>query len=384
MITSIRRYLLVHLLLGFTAIIAMMTLASSYCDHQSIDRHLDHWLQLSVQHCQQGKSIATHKKLTAERNGLRQSLERQIATNAMYILIFSYPILGLLIWFIIGRGLKALSRVGKEVSDRAAHYLEPFDLQSIPREMSPLIDELNKLFLRLHQGLEREKAFSANAAHELRTPLAAIKTQAQVAGKMVDETQRKKALRNLIASVDRCTHVVQQLLILSRLVPDATLQDVSKLNLSNLTAEVIAELAPAAIRKQIDIELITGSTQIFLEGNATALSILIRNLVDNAIRYTPEHGVITVHLNQSIGQRHLILRVTDNGPGISPELRSQVFERFYRVLGNQSSGSGLGLAIVQQIASLHCAKVILETPSSGQGLEVIIHFPGHVTGHTTP
>ena len=373
MITSIRRYLLIHLLLGFTAIIAIMTIASYYWDHKSIDHHLDHWLQRSTQHCQSTSPI------TADRNSIRQSLESQIATNTVYILIFSYPILGLLIWFIIGRGLNALSRVGKEVGDRATHYLEPFDLKSIPIEMLPLIDELNKLFLRLHQGLEREKAFSANAAHELRTPLAAIKTQAQVARKTNDETQRKTALRNLIASVDRCTHVVQQLLILSRLVPEATLQDVSKVDLSNLTAEVIAGLAPAAINKQIDIELIAASKKIYLAANATALSILIRNLVDNAIRYTPEHGIITVHLSQSIDQRHSTLRVSDNGPGISPELRSQVFERFYRVLGNQSSGSGLGLAIVQQIASLHNAKVILETPINGQGLDVIIHFPNHTT-----
>ncbi len=203
-------------------------------------------------------------------------------------MFWTYPLSGLLIWFIIGRGLDSLRSVASEVSHRDPANLEPVNAAEVPMEIKPLVEELNKLFLRLHQALEREKRFAADAAHELRTPLAALRMQAQVARNATNEEERQTMMNNLIAAVDRSTHVVQQLLTLSRLTPEAnTIDDILPMNLTRLTAEIIAQLAPSAFDKQIDIAL-EAPEETFIPGNITALSILVRNLIDNAIRYTPK------------------------------------------------------------------------------------------------
>ncbi len=312
--------------------------------------------------------------LVAERFNTRHALGRRITNDYLLTILFAYPLLGLLIWCIVGRGLGSLKRVTNELSHRDPSYLEPVDTQSVPVEIKPLVDELNELFLRLQQAFGREKRFASDAAHELRTPLAALKTQAQVALKSANTQEKHATLIKVLSGVDRCTHIVEQLLTLSRLVPEAsTLHDITKLNLPHLITEVLAELAPTAVDKQIDIELIADDQDINIMGNTTAITILARNLIDNAIRYTPEGGQIKVFVFAE-GDKATI-RVQDNGPGIPAELRARVFERFYRVLGNKSPGSGLGLAIVQQIASFHNATVTLSEPESGTGLVVDITFP---------
>lgn len=314
----------------------------------------------------------------AEEYNVRNQLENAIKQDDIYILLIIYPLAGLLIWFIIGSGLRSIDRVAKEVSHRLPSYLDPVDTTIVPDEIKPLVIELNKLFTRLQQALEREKRFAGDAAHELRTPLAALKTQAQVALKTNDDAERIMMLNNLIASVDRCTHIVQQLLTLSRLAPEANLlTDATTVNLAKLTSESIAQLAPYAVEKQIDIELIANEEKTMILGNLTALNILVRNLVDNAIRYTPEGGIIKVFVEVSEDDK-VHLRVIDNGPGIPTDLQSRVFERFFRVLGNKSQGSGLGLAIVQQIVQLHNAQIKLALPQAGKGLEVDVSFPHFV------
>lgn len=315
--------------------------------------------------------------VAAEPFVMRDELGNRIARDDLCIMLLTYPISGVLIWFIIGLGLKSIRRVADEIAHRESNYLEPVDLQSVPVEIKPLVNELNKLFYRLHQALEREKRFAADAAHELKTPLAALRTQTQVALRTTNEQERNTALQHLITGVDRCTHVVQQLLTLSRLLPEEnTLEDIKKVNLPALAAEIIAQLVPAALEKNIEVALINRKQVLIIEGNAIALGILIRNLVDNAIRYTPNNGKVKIYITTT--RNHVNLRVTDNGPGIPPELRGRVFERFYRVLGNQSTGSGLGMAIVEQIALLHRAKVKLATPKNGKGLEVKVMFPNYL------
>jgi len=311
----------------------------------------------------------------AERYDIREELGKRIARDDMYIMLLVYPLLGLLIWIIIGKGLSPLRRITNELSSRDPGHLAPVDLSHVPSEIKPLVDELNKLFLRLQRALDREKRFAADAAHELRTPLAGLKTQTQVALKITDTEERNEALKKLIRSVDRCTHIIEQLLTLSRLVPEEPhlLQDISNVNLHNLAVEIITMLVPKAIEKDIDLELICPNKAVTVKGNNTALGILLRNLIDNAIRYSPEGAYVKVAITDK--KSHIVLSVIDNGPGIPPELRSRVFERFFRVLGNKAPGSGLGLAIVQQIASLHKAEVKLTAPESGQGLQVDIYFP---------
>lgn len=314
------------------------------------------------------------RTVLAERYDTRNELGHRIAQDDLYIMLLTFPLSGLLIWIIIGRGLDSLDKVAEEVANRAPTHLEPVDLHEVPEEIKPVIDELNKLFFRLKEGFEREKRFAADAAHELRTPLAALKTQAQVALHSNDIEEKNQALQKLIASVNRSTHIVQQLLTMSRLVPEAAhMEEKDEVNLSRLTREILAMLAPAAVEKQIDLEFESDAENLTIYGNSTALGILIRNLVDNSIRYCNEHGRIIVRLAKL--QDEIMLEVSDNGPGIPAELQMRVFERFFRVLGNKSPGSGLGLAIVQQIAELHGGRLMLDTPKKGTGLIVRFFLP---------
>ncbi len=310
----------------------------------------------------------------AERYDTRNELGRRIAQDDLYIMLLTFPLSGLLIWIIIGRGLDSLDRVAQEVANRAPTHLDPVNLREVPEEIKPVIDELNKLFFRLQEGFEREKRFAADAAHELRTPLAALKAQAQVALNSNNLEDKNAALQKLIASVNRSTHIVQQLLTMSKLVPEAAnINDSDEVNLVKLTREILAMLAPSAVEKNIELEFEHEQIATHFTGNSTAISILIRNLVDNAIRYcNEEEGVVLVKVYQTM--ENLVLEVRDNGPGIPIELQSRVFERFFRVLGNKSTGSGLGLAIVRQICDLHGGRVELNAPSEGTGLIVKVFF----------
>jgi two-component system sensor histidine kinase QseC len=314
--------------------------------------------------------------LIAERYELRSQLAHELTWGNLFMLLWSYPLFGLLIWLSIDRGLSSLKRITRNISSRRSTNFDTVDIRDVPLEVKPVVEALNKLFLRLNDTFIRNKRFSADAAHELRTPLAALKTQAQVALKAPDEDGKKQGLRNVILGVDRCTHIVQQLLILSRLAPEATLNDIRQFNITKLAAEVIAQLVPSAIKKDIEVELEETQRDVLLTGNETSLAILIRNLVDNAIRYTPEGGTVNIQIQHE--HKQTIVKVTDSGPGIPEKLRSRVFERFYRVLGTKASGSGLGLAIVQQIAELHKAHITLGTPANNQGLEISVTFPDGV------
>jgi two-component system, OmpR family, sensor histidine kinase QseC len=315
------------------------------------------------------------RTVLAEKYDTRNELGHRIAQDDLYIMLLTFPLSGLLIWIIIGRGLDSLERVAEEVANRAPTHLEPVNLEEVPEEIKPVIDELNKLFYRLKEGFEREKRFAADAAHELRTPLAALKTQAQVALNSNDIEEKNQALQKLIASVNRSTHIVQQLLTLSRLVPDEGIaHEGERVNLPKLTREILAMLAPSAVEKHIELEFDSDNNIPEIHGNSTALGILIRNLVDNAIRYCNENGQIFVRLLKE--NNTIVLEVADNGPGIPKEFQARVFERFFRVLGNKSTGSGLGLAIVQQICELHGGTVTLGAPLTGSGLVVRISLPG--------
>ncbi|MCX7091482.1 MAG: ATP-binding protein [Legionellales bacterium] len=314
----------------------------------------------------------THTVL-AERYDTRNELGRRIALDDLYIILLILPLAGLLIWIVVGRGLGSLESVADELANREPSHLEPVKIESLPEEIRPVIDELNKLFFRLKEAFEREARFAADAAHELRTPLAALKAQAQVALNTSDINEKNIALQKVIASVNRNTHIVQQLLTMSKLVPDqAFSHDLDSVDLIKITREILAMLAPSAIEKQIELAFEPSQNVTNFPGTPTAISILIRNLVDNAIRYTETQGHIIVRVYQQ--QTNVILEVQDNGPGIPEQFRARVFERFFRELGKKSTGSGLGLAIVQQIASLHHAEIRLDTPSSGTGLVVRVFF----------
>lgn len=266
----------------------------------------------------------------------------------------------------------SLAALTKELSTKASNELKPINQRDYPLEFHPLLHELNLLFERVHADYDRNKRFSADAAHELRTPMTALKTQAQLALEMTEPQEQRKAIQNVIISINRSIHVIQQLLTLSRLDHEEKLNDVSHVNLESICAELIAFIYPQALEKNIEIELCNECQNPIIDGNEAALGILLRNLLDNAIRYSPNNARIDVKIKEH--HQCILLQISDNGPGIPDEYRDKVFDRFFRVLGTKQTGSGLGLAIVKQITNLHNAKIYLQTSESGRGLTATIFF----------
>lgn len=301
---------------------------------------------------------------------------RQYFQASLVIMVIALPILGCMLYICVGYGLRYLQQLSDEITHRESTKLQPIKTDDAPIEVKPIVNQLNILFVNLRKALIRNKRFASDAAHELRTPLAALKTQAQVALNAHSADEQIQALKNITLGVDRCTHIIDQLLTLSRVGPEATLENCQEVNLNSLTTEIIALLVPKALEKNIELEFIPKVDHAPVYGNDIALGILIRNLVDNAIRYSLEGSLVQIFMLKE--EARVILRVTDNGPGIPEELHERVFERFFRVLGTKTTGSGLGLAIVKQIATMHQATIKLATPPSGQGLQFdVIFMAGH-------
>ena len=312
----------------------------------------------------------------AERYELREELAESVASHLLHPLYFALPALALLIWLAVGAGLSPLAGVAREVARRAPDNLAPIDAGRSPREIAPLVAALNTLFGRLKDSLEQERRFTADAAHELRTPLAAVKTQAQVALGARDEAERARALANVVAGTDRAARLTEQLLVLARLDPRAALPSGEAVDLRALARQGVAEMAPAAAAKGVEVGLATEEASdgaVPVAGDAVLLGVLLRNLLDNAVRYTPAGGEVEVSVRRSDGGASLA--VVDNGPGIAAAERERVFDRFHRVLGSGEEGSGLGLSIVRRIADLHRAAVFLEAGPGGRGLKAEVRFP---------
>lgn len=307
-----------------------------------------------------------------ERYELREELAESVASHLLHPLYFALPALALLIWLAVGAGLAPLAGIAREVARRAPDNLAPLDAGNAPREISPLVAALNTLFDRLRTSLEQERRFTADAAHELRTPLAAVKTQAQVALGATGEAERVRALANVVGGADRAARLVEQLLVLARLDPQTALPPGQRVDLHELAQQGVAEIAPAAAARGVEIGLAAGEAAQ-VAGDPVLLGVLLRNLVDNAVRYTPSGGEVEVSLRRTGGGASLA--VVDTGPGIPEAERGKVFDRFHRILGSGEEGSGLGLSIVRRIADLHRATVVLGEGPGGRGLRVEVTFP---------
>jgi two-component system sensor histidine kinase QseC len=300
----------------------------------------------------------------------RESLARHIALKMLLPSLLILPVLALLIWFAVGAGLKPLQRLKQEVRQRTADRLEPVGTGGVPDEVLPLTTALNELFSRLQHAFDSERRFTADAAHELRTPLAALKTQAQVALRATEENERRTALENVLRGVDRATHLLEQLLTLARVDPEAAASGHEPVELRSLAASALADFASLAHDRHIELALEEGLASI-INGNPAQLTVLLRNLLDNAVRYTPAGGSVSVALRDENG---IVLEVRDSGPGIPADERNRVLERFYRVPGSGAEGSGLGLSIATRIVELHGARLILENGPAGTGLVVRVIF----------
>jgi two-component system sensor histidine kinase QseC len=309
--------------------------------------------------------------LLSERGDVRGELVGKIARRSLLPDLIGLPLLALLIWLAVGWGLRPLARMAQLLKSRDPDNLAPLLLAPLPQELEPVAASLNRLLQQVNQLVEREKRFIADAAHELRTPLAVLRIHAQNALQASNDGVREVALEQLVVGVDRTTRVVTQLLTLARLEPSAQQLRLAPLDLRMLARETLAELTPLAIAHDQELTLeADDQADCRLIGDAASLTTLLQNLVSNALEYTPQGGRIDVQLHGDAEQ--MILTIDDSGPGISAELRPQLFERFFRLGSGQ--GAGLGLSIVARIAELHGASVELMDSPLG-GLRVVVRLP---------
>jgi len=312
--------------------------------------------------------------LAGERDDVRGELINKIAQRNLLPDLVGLPILALLVWLAVNWGLRPLEQMVELLKARDPDNLSPLLLEPLPRELEPMAASLNRLLLQVRHLLEREKRFLADAAHELRTPLAVLRIHQQNALAARSTEEREAALNHLGNGVERATRVVSQLLTLARLEPNAIQLKMRNLDLLSFIRAELAELIPLALERQQELTLEANEHQQYdLLADAPSLGILLQNLVSNAIQYTPIQGSIQISLEAQTNA--LLLSVQDSGPGVPAELRDKLFERFFRLGGGQ--GAGLGLSIVARIIELHQGSIELtESPTLG-GLAVQVRLPRH-------
>ena len=302
---------------------------------------------------------------------IRSTLAANAALRSMLPLLGLTPLLAAAVWWTVAAALRPLQKLAADVRQRSAASLDEVSEAHMPEEVAPLVQALNGLLTRLQQAFETQRGFVANAAHELRSPLTALKLQAQLIERSPDDGARQTAVAELRAGIDRATRMVEQLLTLARNEPGAHPQPLTEVDLSEAVRLAVAETVGAAAAKQIELEL-QADTPVPVQGHADALRILARNLVDNAVRYTPTGGQVRVRVEVDDGAP--LLSVDDSGPGIAPTERERVFERFYRGTSGTGDGSGLGLAIVRSVALQHGAQIQLSDSRLG-GLHAAVRWP---------
>ena len=293
----------------------------------------------------------------------RKTLATEIVKGTMVPQFVTLPLAVLLVWLALVRGIKPLAQLEKRIRARKPDDMSPLDENAVPEEVAPLVSSINDLLSRLKVSLTTQKRFLADAAHQLKTPLAGLRMQADLAQRETNADELKKSLKHIGKSSVRATHTVNQLLALAR--AEVTGRSLAKqpLDMVLIASEVMADSVPRALEKQIDLGYEgpeAGSHTTQLEGNPTLLKELVRNLLDNAIAYTPDNGRVTLRLLADAFSGVLVLLVEDSGPGIPKAERELVFQPFYRALGTNVDGSGLGLAIVLEIANQHDATVSIE------------------------
>jgi two-component system sensor histidine kinase TctE len=305
----------------------------------------------------------------AETLGKRSRLATEIIKGVILPQFVILPLAVLLVWFALARGIAPLNDLQRRIRRRESSDLSPIDEREAPEEVSPLVRAINDLLARLDQSIAQQKHFLADAAHQLKTPLAGLRTQAELAQREIDAGQRepqalKKSLQQIAFSSQRAAHMVNQLLAMARAEDQEHAAQRSPVNLSRLAAETVRDFVPRALEKRIDLGYEgpePGATHhLLVKGHALLLRELIRNLVDNALQYTPAGGTVTARIVEDPFGQVVVLQVEDSGPGIPPGERELVFRPFYRTLGTDVEGSGLGLAIVREIAMQHGAEITLE------------------------
>ena len=304
----------------------------------------------------------------AETLGKRSRLAAEIIKGVILPQFVILPLAVLLVWLALARGIAPLNELQQRIRSRESNDLSPIDERDAPEEVAPLVLAINDLLTRLDQSIGTQKRFLADAAHQLKTPLAGLRTQAELAQREIDAGQNdpqalKKSLQQIAYASQRAAHMVNQLLALARADDKEQVLRQQPVLLAGIAIETVRQFVPNAMEKRVDLgyegpEPATAKLRVM--GLPVLLRELLRNLVDNALHYTPDGGIVTVRVIEDLAAPSVVLQVEDNGPGIAPEERELVFQPFYRVLGTNVDGSGLGLAIVHEIALRHEAVVTLE------------------------
>ena len=312
-----------------------------------------------------------YKVVVAESYEVRSELVDNIMLRLLIPYLILVPVLAFLLWWAIAQGLKPLKAVTDEVSRLDERHLTSLNVESVPEEIQPLIDALDKLFEKLRLSFDKERRFSADAAHELRTPLAALRTHVQLMRSDSEAEKFSNSLDKIMQAVDRASHVVDQLMNLVKYDEGSKVPNLVMLSLKDISVQVAADLVPFALEKNIELSVAEDVVDS-VYGDESALGMLIRNLIDNAIRYTQTGGKVDVYFSET--DSTVSLHVSDNGPGVENGDYDKVFERFHRGEGHVLSGCGIGLAIVDEIAHLHMAKINLSKPEDHTGLHVEVVF----------
>lgn len=307
-----------------------------------------------------------------ELDAIRDELAEDIARGTLMPLLLELPLVVLVVWLIVRWGFATLSEVTREIQARAADQLTPIDATRAPHEIASTVEAVNHLMARLSAALSHERRFTADAAHELRTPLAALQVHADNLRNADSPEQLRESAHGLGQGIVRMGRLVEQLLALSRLDPAATRSELETISLSAVVQQVLEEQAVTSVAREVELACDAPPQPLLVRGDELLLGLLVRNLVDNAVRYTPDGGQVSVRLGIDRGFAELV--IDDSGPGIDVDARERVFERFHRELGTRQSGSGLGLSIVRQVADIHGASVTLDRSTTLGGLRVCVRM----------
>ena len=313
-----------------------------------------------------------HRILVAETYEARNAVGRELAKHLLTPLVFALPMLAFGLVLLMRHRFKPLQRLASSIGQRSPDRLDPIALSGVPSEIQPIIEQINRLLQRVSDSIDQERRFTADAAHEIRTPLAVIRTYAQVAAAAVEPEERERALTSVVQASDRATHLLGQLLTMARLDNDAITRNFVICDLRTIAVDVIAEITPHALEKQVEVMLDEGAST-WVSGEPALLAVLLRNLIDNAIRYSPAGTFVAVTIKPVDGQ--IRLAVSDQGPGIPAHERERVLSRFTRLAGNAAPGSGLGLSIALRIAQIHGTTLLLQDGPGEYGLSVCVTFP---------
>jgi two-component system OmpR family sensor kinase len=313
-----------------------------------------------------GKTIQVAQSTMA-----RREISLAFTLHAVSPVLLAIPLFALFVWLSVRFGLSPLNRVADEVKSRSLSKLETISLDGIPSEVFPLVTQLNFFLERLSDAHEAQNRFVADAAHELRTPLAALALQLKVLERSDGEGERAASIDSLKNGINRVSHLVSQLLSLARLEPQTT-RNYSEILVDEMARDIVAGRSRIAEQKGVDLGVIEGEP-VAIIGEVESLRALIANLVDNAVRYTPPGGIVDVTIGR--GVRGAVIEVIDSGPGIPSGERDAVFQRFYRCTGNGEAGSGLGLAIVRSALDRLGGNIVLAEGCDGKGLRVTVEVP---------